>query len=59
MPERTLRGAAHMLGEASSAMLLSGRGPKQQSHGVDNVLAFANLMLALGHAGKPHSGYGA
>ena len=39
-------------------MVLSARGPEQQSHGVDNVLAFINLVLALGKAGKPNCGYG-
>ena len=39
-------------------MLLSGRGPEQQSKGADTVLAFINLMLALGKVGKPTSGYG-
>jgi len=43
---------------APSSMLLSGRGPEQQSKGVDTVLAFTNLMLALGKVGQPHSGYG-
>jgi assimilatory nitrate reductase catalytic subunit len=43
---------------ANSSMLLSGRGPEQQSKGVDTVLAFTNLMLALGKVGKPQSGYG-
>ena len=39
-------------------MVLTARGPEQQSHGVDNVLAFINLALALGKAGKPSCGYG-
>ena len=39
--------------QAATAMVLTGRGPEQQSHGVDNVLAFINLALALGKAGKP------
>jgi assimilatory nitrate reductase catalytic subunit len=39
-------------------MVLSARGTEQQSHGVDNVIALTNLVLALGHAGKPHSGFG-
>ncbi len=56
VPERQLRLAAHMLGEARTAMLLTARGAEQQSHGVDNVLSFINLMLALGHAGKAFSG---
>jgi assimilatory nitrate reductase catalytic subunit len=38
-------------------MLLSGRGPEQQSKGVDTVLAMINLMLALGKVGKPNSGF--
>jgi assimilatory nitrate reductase catalytic subunit len=58
VPEHQLRRASHMLGEARTAMLLTARGTEQQSHGVDNVLAFVNLILALGHAGKPFSGYG-
>ncbi|HSC86997.1 MAG TPA: molybdopterin oxidoreductase family protein [Polyangiaceae bacterium] len=43
---------------AGSSMLLSGRGPEQQSKGSDTVASFANLMLALGRVGKPASGYG-
>jgi assimilatory nitrate reductase catalytic subunit len=38
-------------------MLLTGRGPEQQSQGVNNVLAFINLILALGKAGRPFCGY--
>jgi assimilatory nitrate reductase catalytic subunit len=41
-----------------SSMLLSGRGPEQQSKGVDTVSALINLMLALGRVGQPASGYG-
>ena len=33
-------------------MVLTARGTEQQSHGVDNVLAFINLALALGLAGQ-------
>jgi len=43
---------------AESSMLLSGRGPEQQSKGTDTVTTFTNLMLALGKVGKPASGYG-
>src|SRR5581483_1991361 len=32
--------------------------PEKQSKGVDTVLSFINLALALGKAGKPNSGYG-
>jgi assimilatory nitrate reductase catalytic subunit len=58
IPEKALAIAAQLLGEASSAMILTARGPEQQSKGVDNVLAFINLALALGLPGKPFSGYG-
>jgi NAD(P)H-dependent nitrite reductase large subunit len=56
--EDDLVAAAHILGEASSAMILTGRGPEQQSRGVDNALAFINLALALGQVGRPGGGYG-
>ena len=56
--EQQLRLAARLLGKAETAMILTARGPEQQSHGVNNVLAFINLALALGKAGKRHCGYG-
>ncbi len=58
VPERLIVEAAHILGEAATAMVLTGRGPEQQSQGVDNVSAFINLALALGKAGKPFCGWG-
>ena len=58
VPATQIRQTAHLLAEARSAMLLSGRGPEQQASGSDTVVAFANLMLALGHVGRPASGYG-
>lgn len=57
VPARQIERAAHILGEAATAMLLTGRGPEQQRQGVNNVLAFINLILALGKAGKPFCGY--
>jgi assimilatory nitrate reductase catalytic subunit len=56
--EKQLMQAARLLGQASSAIILTARGPEQQSKGVDNVLSFINLALALGKAGKPYCGYG-
>jgi assimilatory nitrate reductase catalytic subunit len=50
--------AAHLLGNARTAMILTARGAEQQSKGTDTVLAFINLILALGKVGKPHCGYG-
>lgn len=50
--------AAHILGEAPTAMVLTARGAEQHSKGVDTALAFINLALALGKAGRPLCGYG-
>ena len=58
VPERDLERAAHMLGVARSAMVLTGRGTEQQAQGVSNVRSFINLALALGLIGKRNSGYG-
>jgi assimilatory nitrate reductase catalytic subunit len=58
VPVAKLTRAAHILAEASSAMILTARGSEQQSKGVDTVLSFINLALALGLVGRPHSGYG-
>jgi assimilatory nitrate reductase catalytic subunit len=58
IPARKIVEAAHLIGEATTAMVLTARGSEQQSHGVDNVLAFVNLALALGMPGKPYSGFG-
>ena len=49
---------ARLLGEAPNVIVLTARGGEQQSHGVDNVLAFVNIALALGQVGKPNSGFG-
>lgn len=55
--EQQLR-AVRLLAQSASSMVLSGRGPEQQSKGTDTVLALINLMLALGKVGKHASGYG-
>lgn len=58
VPVKALTEAAHLLGEAQTAMVLTARGPEQQAQGVSNVLAFINLTLALGKSGRAHCGYG-
>jgi assimilatory nitrate reductase catalytic subunit len=58
VPVAKLLEAARWLGQARSAMVLTARGSEQQSQGVDNVLSFTNLALALGLPGKPSSGFG-
>jgi assimilatory nitrate reductase catalytic subunit len=58
IPESVLVDVAHRLAGASSAMILSARGPEQQAQGVVNALAYINVALALGLPGRPHSGFG-
>ena len=58
VPEAELLQTARLLGRASTAMILTGRGAEQQAQGVTNVLSFINLALALGKVGRPNSGYG-
>ena len=58
IPQAQLIETARLLGRARTAMVLTSRGAEQQSHGVDNVLAFINVALALGKVGQPFSGYG-
>ncbi|HEY8548728.1 MAG TPA: molybdopterin oxidoreductase family protein [Vicinamibacterales bacterium] len=58
VPEGDLVRAAHLLGTARTAFVLTGRGPEQQSRGVDNTLAFINVALALGLPGTPGCGFG-
>ncbi|MGH9305678.1 MAG: molybdopterin-dependent oxidoreductase [Acidimicrobiales bacterium] len=58
IPERALRQTVEAIAGATASMLLSGRGPEQQSKGTDSVLALINLMLAMGKVGRPASGYG-
>ncbi|MBV9468217.1 MAG: molybdopterin oxidoreductase family protein, partial [Abitibacteriaceae bacterium] len=58
VPVQQMVEAAHLLGKASTAMVLTARGAEQQSKGTATVLAFINLALALGKVGKPHCGYG-
>jgi assimilatory nitrate reductase catalytic subunit len=58
VPATQLVQAARMLGTAKSTMILTGRGVEQQRQGVNNVLAFINIALALGQVGHPFGGYG-
>ncbi|MET9565890.1 molybdopterin oxidoreductase family protein [Streptomyces tauricus] len=53
-----LRQTVRMFCEPESAMVLTARGPEQQSKGTDTVGAWINLCLATGRAGRPFSGYG-
>ncbi|WP_219666461.1 molybdopterin oxidoreductase family protein [Streptomyces bambusae] len=58
VPVPRLREAVEMFCAPESAMVLTARGPEQQSKGTDTVGAWINLCLATGRAGRPLSGYG-
>ncbi|MEO3751228.1 molybdopterin oxidoreductase family protein [Streptomyces sp. B6B3] len=58
VPVPQLREAVRMFCEPAAAMVLTARGPEQQSKGTDTVGAWINLCLATGRAGRPLSGYG-
>ncbi|MEX0658771.1 MAG: molybdopterin oxidoreductase family protein [Egibacteraceae bacterium] len=47
---------ARLLGQSRRALLLHARGAEQQVTGTDNVLAWINVALAAGHAGRRGSG---
>ncbi|WP_414079976.1 molybdopterin oxidoreductase family protein [Streptomyces sp. KN37] len=58
VPVPQLRETVRMFCDAKAAMVLTARGPEQQSKGTDTVGAWINLCLATGRAGRPLSGYG-
>lgn len=58
IPEALLIDVARTLGRADRPMILTARGPEQQSQGVNNTLAYINLALALGAVGRAGAGFG-
>jgi assimilatory nitrate reductase catalytic subunit len=58
VPVADLATAAHLLGGADRAIIVTARGAEQHSKGTDTVSAWINLALALGLPGRPGSGYG-
>ncbi len=58
VPERSLRAAAEMWGQAKSSFILHARGIEHHSNGVQNALGAINLVLASGRIGRHNSGYG-
>ncbi|AZM45958.1 nitrite reductase [Streptomyces sp. WAC 06738] len=53
-----LRQAVALFCDPEAAMVLTARGPEQQSKGTDTVGAWIDLCLATGRPGRPFSGYG-
>ncbi|MGC4997077.1 molybdopterin oxidoreductase family protein [Streptomyces sp. DT195] len=58
VPVPQLREAAALFTRTPHAMVLTARGPEQQSKGTATVGAWIDLCLATGRAGRPLSGYG-
>ncbi|GAA4901214.1 molybdopterin oxidoreductase family protein [Streptomonospora salina] len=58
VPAHRVREAAHLLGTAARAYVLTGRGSEQHATGTDTVSAWINLALALGLPGRDGAGYG-
>src|SRR5690554_4436077 len=56
--EKTIRTAAQWWGEAKTSFLIHARGMEHHSHGVQNVLAAINIVLASGRIGREGCGYG-
>jgi assimilatory nitrate reductase catalytic subunit len=58
VPAAAIVRAAEIWGPAETSMLLHARGVEHHSKGVENCLAYINLVLCTGRIGKPGSGYG-
>jgi assimilatory nitrate reductase catalytic subunit len=55
--ERAIRQAAELWGTAKTSFLMHARGIEHSSHGVQNVLAAINIVLASGRIGREGCGY--
>jgi assimilatory nitrate reductase catalytic subunit len=58
VPAERIVAAARLYGQARTAMVFHARGIEHHSHGVNNALAYINLVLATGKIGAPGRGYG-
>jgi len=58
VPAEKIAAAARLYGQARTAMVFHARGIEHHSHGVNNALAYINLVLATGKIGAPGRGYG-
>jgi len=54
--ESVIRKAAIMYAESETSSIIYAMGITQHSHGVDNILALANLAMMTGNVGKPSTG---
>ncbi|GAA2532472.1 molybdopterin oxidoreductase family protein [Streptomyces koyangensis] len=58
VPVPAQREAVRLFTARPTGMVLTARGPEQQSKGTATVGAWIDLCLATGRAGRPYSGYG-
>ncbi|HEX7091331.1 MAG TPA: molybdopterin oxidoreductase family protein [Longimicrobiales bacterium] len=56
--EDRIRAAAELWGKARTSFMLHARGIEHHTHGVQNVLAAINIVLASGRIGREGCGYG-
>ncbi len=56
VPEDRIRDAARAYANAGTALILYGLGVAEHKGGTAGVMALANLVLATGHVGRPHTG---
>ncbi len=56
LPAAEIRRFAEMYADAGSSITIWSMGVTQHAHGTQNVLAIANLALALGRVGRPRTG---
>jgi predicted molibdopterin-dependent oxidoreductase YjgC len=56
VPREKVAQAARMYATSSPATILYAMGVTQHSHGTDNVMATANLVMLTGNIGKPSAG---
>jgi len=58
VPERSIRQAAELWGQAKTSFLFHARGIEHHSNGVNNALGTINMVLASGRIGRSKCGYG-
>jgi len=56
VPSEQIREAARLYARGNPSSIIYSMGITQHSHGVDNILALANLAMMTGNLGRPSSG---
>ncbi len=56
VPSETIQAAARLYAGAETAMVVTGMGMSQQTHGTDNVFSLINMMLISGQVGRQACG---